>query len=86
MTSAQLLEREMLTKQLEEEKKSLEQVTTDLKGNLIVCGHSIFVCIQLGCVMLEFRRAFKDFGTRKINHRRKVTLYICDQDLICNVY
>ena len=36
LTSAQLLERERLTKKLEEEKKSLEEVTSHLKGDLMV--------------------------------------------------
>ena len=35
-TAAELEERERLAKQLEVEKKSLEEATTNLKGNLMV--------------------------------------------------
>ena len=35
-TVAELEERERLAKQLEEEKKNLEEATTNLKGNLMV--------------------------------------------------
>ena len=36
LTTAQLKERERLTKQLEEEKKTLEEATSHLKGDLMV--------------------------------------------------